>query len=216
MPSNQHEIVPQNVFEDKVTDILSRKEYIHLSGFWEKIKERIIDFLKKMFENNSLDFDDAIVNILDNKIWFYIGLMILVLIAVVILIKILNRFQRNPLVKEILGEKIHKTTTPDSLRQKANAYRTQGDLTQAVRLDFIALLLLMHEKRLLYLEESKTNKEIEKAIEQKKLSSTDQFHYLSETFNAAWYGKKTCDDKIYTSWLENMDFIWKEVICYEE
>lgn len=208
--------MPQNVFEDKIEEILSRKEYIHLSSFFEKLKEKIINLIKKMFENTSIDIDGTIINILDNKIWFYVGLMILVVIMVVISVKIINRFQRNTSVKEILGEKIHETTTPDGLRLRAKNHRVQGNLTQAIRLDFIALLLLMHEKRLLYLEDSKTNKEIEKAIQQKKLSSTDKFHALTEIFNAAWYGKKSCDNQVDASWQENMDLVWKEVTAYEE
>lgn len=89
-------------------------------------------------------------------------------------------------------------------------------MTQAIRLDFIALLFLMHEKRLLYLEESKTNKEIEKTIKEKKLYNIDKFHYLSETFNAVWYGKKYCNQETFTSWQEHINIVWKEVNGYEE
>lgn len=213
--SNGYEIVPQSGFEDKIEEILSRKEYLHLSSFWEKLKEKIIEFLSEMFDT-SLDFDDAMMTVMDNKIWLYVGLMFLILTLAIILIKVLGRFQRNPSVKEILGEKISNTTTPESLKEKAGKYKAKGDLTQAIRFNFIALLLLMHEKRVLYLEDSKTNKEIAKIVKQKNLSSGSEFDYISNTFNAVWYGKKECDNAVYVSWLEYMDVVWKEVNSYEE
>ena len=214
-------VIPsKNEFDDTVHNIFKSTEYTHLKNplkdFINKTKETLKEMLVKWFKKNLSNMDDAAaVSDRLSTIFMIIGILTIVAIIVIIIVKVNKTFERKRRVKEILGERIDDRTTPNSLKQKALSFREAGDLRQAIRYDFIALLLLMHEKNLVYLDETKTNEEIIKYLRKSSFERVDIFQQISAIFNSNWYGYKLTDEEGYKAWSHSIGLLWNEVIKYE-
>lgn len=215
------QVVSKPQFENVIDGILKKAEYRHLKNALRDLIERakeaiqnwLLNILKKTFSN--VEGAGAISNRL-STIFMVIGILVVSAIIVIIILKVNRTFDKKRRVKEILGEKIDSKTTPQSLREKAKTLLSSKDYRQAVRYDFIALLLLMHEKNVVYLDETKTNEEIYNYLKRQKFLSLKDFEYLSRTFNAVWYGHKPLEESSYKLWAQNLEHLWNEVIDYEE
>jgi hypothetical protein len=214
-------VVPtEQKFDNTVKEILQGAEYRHLkNGFRDiidKIKETISQwlwwFLDKTFSN--LPSPGSISNRVSTA-FLIAGILILLAIVVVVVVKISKTLERKNRVKEILGEKIEEGTTPNSLRGKAAAFEKEGDFRLAIRFDFIALLLLMHGKNLVYLDETKTNEEIYNYLKKEDFKALSLYKYLGDNFNSSWYGHKLFNRDTYGAWNNTLNSLWNEVINHE-
>ncbi|MBC8060678.1 MAG: hypothetical protein H7Y18_08425 [Clostridiaceae bacterium] len=204
-------------FEDAVHKILKHPEYkglkLGVQDYIQMIKEYIatglMNILKKIFSN--IATAGSISETL-STIFIIIGLLAIITIVILIVVKFSKTFESKSRIKEILGEKIDDRTTPNSLRLKAEGFAKVEDYRQAIRFDFIALLLLMHEKNLLYLDETKTNEEIYNYLKKNNFSQLVLFKCLINDFNASWYGHKVWNSELYLIWKNNIGLIWNEVI----
>lgn len=208
-------------FDDAVSNVLKRPEYKSLNNVFtkqiENIKEYIwnliMKLLKKVFSNiempSSMSGDFSTV-------FMIIGILAIFAVVTFISIKIYKSYERKTRIKEILGEKIDDKTTPNSLKDKALTFEKAGDFRQAIRYDFIALLLLMHEKNIVYLDETKTNEEIYKYLKNNSFTRIENLNSMINIFNSCWYGHKLCNEEIHGIWKSDLKFIWDEVIGYEE
>lgn len=214
-------IVSKTEFDDKISGILSRVEYMHLRNgvrdFIGNIKESVGRWLRNLLENAFSGVPDA-VSISDGiSVAFLIaGILIIMGIVVFITVKAGKPFERNKKIREILGERIDGRATTESLREKASECGRQGEYRQAIRYGYIALLLLMHERDILYLEETKTNREILQTLKRGGFPLLTAFERLADVFNASWYGHKEYTRDAYGSWNENMNLIWSRVSANEE
>lgn len=214
-------IIPsKDEFDSTVNSILQGAEYRHLKNplrdfidnIKRTIKEWFANWLQRTFSNmsNVKEISETL-----SIIFMVIGILVVVAIIVIIILKFNKGFERKKRVKEILGEKIDDKTTPLSLRQKASDFIQSGDLRKAIRYEFIALLLLMHEKNLVYLDETKTNEEIYRHLKKNKFSIISAFKNLIDIFNSTWYGHKEFNKNSYDKWEQNMQLLWNEVKKYE-
>ncbi len=214
-------IVPsKNEFDNAVNNILSRAEYTHLKNplkdFINNIKNNLKETLLKWFKKNLSTMDNAYeVSEKLSTVFMIIGLLAILSIIVIIIVKINKTFEKKRKIKEILGERIDNKTTPNSLKQRAIHFKEAGDLRQAIRYDFIALLLLMHEKNLVYLDETKTNEEIFKYLRKSSFNKAEIFKKIADIFNANWYGHKPFDDEGYEDWSNCIELLWNGVIKHE-
>ncbi|MCM8710300.1 hypothetical protein M2651_04575 [Clostridium sp. SYSU_GA19001] len=208
-------------FNNTIDDILQRPEYRHLKNILRDLIERIkeslknwfIDFLKRTFSNmkNVTSLADRL-----STIFMIIGILVIAGIIILIALKINRSLEKKSRIKEILGEKIDSRTTPDSLREKAAEFIKSEDYRQGVRYEFIALLLLMHEKNIVYLDETKTNEEIYSYLKTRKFPNLKSFKYLVDIFNSSWYGQKSVESTDYSNWNRIVSLLWNEVMNYEE
>lgn len=204
-------------YDTVIKDILASPGYSHLrSGLTdminrikEKLSEWIFEILKKSFSNMSsaLEISNGL-----SVIFMIIGILLIFGILILIIVKGSKTFDRRKRVKEILGEKIDSKTTPLSLRGKASDFEQKGDFRNAIRFDFIALLLLMHEKGLLYLDETKTNSEILNYLNRSNYDGIENFRWLVEIFNSSWYGHKAGNLELYRAWSHRINQLWDGVI----
>lgn len=208
--------ITKTEFDDVIHKILQRSEYRHLKNslmdFIEGLRERVMEWLYKIF---SKKFQNVGVSRAISKnistIFIIIGLLIILGIIVLIIIKVRKGMDKKSKVKEILGEKIDDKTTPESLRNKARVYLEKEDYRGAIRYDFIALLLLMHEKNIIYLDETKTNKEICNYLKKSGFPNIGIFQHMVNIFNSSWYGHKQHGSEVYTKWGDNLELLWNEV-----
>lgn len=214
-------IVPQEQFNSTIDNILQRAEYRHLRNVFrdliDRVKEAIADwvlnFLQKAFSNlkNASSVSNNVSTIL-----MIIGILLILTIVIVIIMKFSRTFDKKRRVKEILGEKIESTTTPESLRTRGTDFVKEGDYRQGVRYEFIGLLLLMHERNLVYLDETKTNEEIYNYLRRQNFTDLQRFKFLINIFNHSWYGHKGLERNTYEDWNKTMAILWNEVTVYEE
>jgi hypothetical protein len=213
-------IPTNNEFDDTVQDILKRAEYTHLknpiSDLINKLKDMISEALERWFKKNLSNLDNgAAVSEALSTVFMIVGILAIVVIIVIIIVKVNKTFERKKRIKEILGEKIDERTTPRGLRQKASSFSEAGDLRQAIRFEFIALLLLMHEKNLVYLDETKTNEEIFKYLRKNNFERAELFKNTADIFNYTWYGHKALKEESYKQWSSSFEVLWNGVIKHE-
>lgn len=215
-------IVPSKKdFDNEVHNIIQSPSYYHLkngySDFFNKIKNGITQWIMKLLNKIFNNADIAAANSEKLSLLFIIlGILVIVVIIIVIVVKVNKTFERKRKVKEILGEKINENTTPNSLRKKALSFSENGDIRKAIRYDFIALLLLMHDNNVIYLEETKTNDEIYKFLRKNKFYLLDNFKFIIDSFNLTWYGHKEYEEESYKYWSSNINLIWNEVTKHED
>ncbi len=208
-------------FESTINKILQGTEYKHLKNglfdFIAKIKESVSQWIVKIIKKtiSNIPSPDSVSNNLAN-ILIVIGLLLIFTIVVIIIVKVCNTFERKSRIKEILGEKISNKTTPSSLRSTAKAFGEKEDFRAAIRYDFIAILLLMHEKNIIYLDETKTNEEIVQYLIKNKFIMISIFINIINDFNSSWYGHQMYNRETYDKALKSINLIWNEVIAYEE
>ncbi len=207
-------------FDKAIYNILQHPEYSHLKSnlenFIEMIKKTLAERISKMFHNVFSNVESA--HSISNKlavVFMIIGLLVIFAIIVIAIIKVGKILKKDTRLKEILGERIDDKTTPNSLRRKAGSFEKEGDFREAIRYDFIALLLLMHEKNILYLDETKTNEEINNYLKKNNFSMISTFQCLISIFNSSWYGHKLCERNAYENWSNSVNELWSGVIIYE-
>ncbi len=208
-------------FDDAVGGILEKPGYRHLTGgfldFIKKVKDGIrewlIGIMEKTFSNleNVPELSERL-----STIFMIIGLLLIIAIIVFIIIKVSRTFDRKASIREILGEKIDDRATPLSLRERAREFTQGGDFRQAIRYDFIAVLFLMHERNILFLDEAKTGEEIYSYLRKNKFENAVLFKSLVGIFNAAWYGHKPLGQGLYDEWNGILGSIWNGVMNGEK
>jgi len=215
-------IIPSNKeFENTINKILESPKYKHLNNdiidYIQNIRQGISQWIEKIIGRtisniSSLNsVSDSIANIL-----IIIGFLLMLTIVILVIIKVSKAFERKARIREILGESINDKTTPSSLRRAAANFGVKEDFRQAIRYEFIAVLLLMHEKNIIYLDETKTNEEIYKYLKKNKFNNLSSFESLSGAFNSSWYGHRRCDKNSYDKVADTVNLLWNEVLVYEE
>ena len=215
-------IIPsKQEFDNTIGKILKGSEYKQLTSgiddFIQNSKDVIIKWIEKIFNKiiSNVHSKQVISDNLAN-IFIIIGLLLIAIIVTLIIIKVSKTFEKKVRIKEILGEKINNKTTPTSLRLLAASFDTKGDYRQAIRYYFISILLLMHQKNIIYLDETKTNEEIYMSLKKNKKLNFLELKYLINDFNSSWYGHRTFYKENYDMTLQNINLLWSEVLDYEE
>jgi hypothetical protein len=212
-------MIPSEVeFEKAVQKILQYTEYAPLRNslrdFVDRIKDALIEWLDRLFARNN--FNEARMPEISDKlsiVFMITGIVIVALIIAFIIVKGHKAFEKRERIKEILGEEITERTTPDSLKRRAAGLREHGKLRESIRYDFIALLLHMHERNILYLDETKTNEEIYNYLKKNKFLMLAPFKSIVSGFNSTWYGNKP-PERI-EEWSSNINLLWNEVSSHE-
>lgn len=204
-------------FNTTVNKVLEDPQYSYLkvenSSFVEKLIKKISEAIGDLFEKRFSNFsvNKGAVNAIST------GILILIAVFIVfIVIKLIRSFERNKRIKNILGEEIDENTTPFTLKEKAAEAVGIGDFRQAIRYDYIALLLLMHEKGLIYIEETMTNEEIYNYLRIRKFILLEDMRTCINLFNLVWYGHKKDNQEMYERWTRSYSKLWDEVKIYEE
>lgn len=212
-------VIPtKNQYDETIKDILNNSKYAYIknifSRFFSYLQNQISNFTRKLLKSINLgDTGNKSISLSD-KISYVIMIAVIILFIILvafIIVKINKMFNKKNRIKEILGEKINEDTTPESLREKALSFSSINKYKEAVRYDFIALLLLMHEKNVIFLDESSTNFEIGIFLRNNSFNDADIYDYLSDMFNYVWYGDKPCANEKYEDWNSNLNKLWNEV-----
>ncbi|WP_040214430.1 hypothetical protein [Clostridium polynesiense] len=208
-------------FENSIQNILNKPEYSHLvrdsetlmDKFRRTLMRKIVDFMQKHF--SGANFSPEAPEMLSD-IFMIIGIILLVALIIFVVMKTNKVLKNRNKLQEILGERIDEAATPQSLKNKASTLKEKGEYREAIRMDFIALLFLLHEKSLLYLDETKTNEEIYKYLMKENFFKLKEIKELMNIFNFIWYGNKACTQDMYNSWNSKTELLWNEVMTVEK
>jgi hypothetical protein len=207
-------------FESTVNRILQRPGYRYLQNVFSDIIEKIKDTIARWIESLLNSTFSTLQNASEisgnlSVIFITAALLIMAGIIITIIVKTSRAFEKRKKVKEILGEKLEEGTTPESLKARASSFESKGDYRQAVRYGFIALLLFMHNRNLLYLDDTKTNEEIYSNLKKLNFKGLKVMKLAMDLFNSSWYGHKTFNSESYIGWTEELNLLWNEVVEYE-
>jgi hypothetical protein len=119
---------------------------------------------------------------------------------------------KNKKVRKLFGTVIGDLVTPDDMMNKSREYEKAGDLRNAVKFSFIGLLLLMQCSNVIYLDESKTNRELLNDLRKKNWYLSEPFTNIVNTFDACWYGHKELDEIQYKAWSHEIEDVWEGVV----
>jgi hypothetical protein len=110
--------------------------------------------------------------------------------------RFLPRFLRRDLKKRekrrrgprvVLGEQLTAEQTSNDLLMEAERLARAGDIRGAIRRGYIALLCELHDRRLLRLEQHKTNRDYLRAVEANR-PLYDEMKPMTMSFESHWYG----------------------------
>lgn len=210
----------QETYDSIVRSILDEPGYRHLRLPWTDFIENarkgieawVIEVLEKLFAQpaQSTPFSGGLSTV---AVVLSIVALIALVLASATLIK--RMFGRAPQLHGILGETITAETTAVTLMEKARAAENVGDIRQAVRFAYIAVLLKMHRARLVFLDEAWTNEELYRYLEKNRFTSLEALREVMEGFNVSWYGHRPLEPAAYDRWQQALEQLWQEVDAHE-
>jgi len=91
---------------------------------------------------------------------------------------------------------------PDLALEKMEGLMAQGLFTEAMRYLFVAVLLELHQQKIVRIEKWKTNRIYLREIMNKSPRLAEPMKELSAVFNACCYGNRTIDADTLNIWLQ--------------
>ena len=180
---------------------LSDEEFNYTEGndsysYWQQIKKRLINFLKKLFgyapDAPTPRFTEILIKTL-------VGIVILIVLSIAVRIFIRHKgrwfFDKK---NEELTLDIYDTV---NLIEKADFSQLiaenekNGNIRTCIRLYFLWILKTLKDKNLIQWMPDKTNSEYHNEITDKALK--DKFSYLSYLYEYVWYGEFALDNDDY-------------------
>ena len=182
----------------RLAAILRRAEYNNqaaegnaLTRLWR----RIMDWLSKLFPERGPVGPRRESRAVNNIAQLIIALLSL---AVIVYVgwKFLPRFMRRDMKKRkkakhgarvVLGEQLGMDETSADLLMEAEGLARNGDIRGAIRKGYIALLCELHDRKLVRLEQHKTNRDYLRAVEANR-QLHDEMKPMTLSFDNHWYG----------------------------
>ncbi|MCT4593459.1 MAG: hypothetical protein N4A57_04195 [Anaeromicrobium sp.] len=206
-------------FQKEISNILDRNEYAHLKRDYERAIEKIVEkigkWLGKFFQHSNVG--ERVMEVSEPVSKVILALIIIAIIVIVVLVVLRLKKSKDMSFKEksILGEVIKEGTSSDTFRNRAKEMEKIGEYKDSIRLEFIGLLLKLHENHILYLDESKTNYEFIEELKGKGIEYTPLFIRIVEIFNESHYGDTYVNVGYFKRWKENIHVLWSEVLKVE-
>ncbi len=182
-----------------------------LSALWYGTKKMIALGLERLLD--ALNIASAI----DAQTIEYIatGILIALLIAAAIFlvwvfVLWLNRKRNVSLSRQILGHEISEDANFSRFLQKGEAYAQAGEYAEAIRAEFVGLLLALEDKTGLHIHEYWTTTEIGEGLHNLEFERMHDYTRIANAFNRGWYGPKP-DVSDYESWHALLMKLWQEV-----
>ena len=112
--------------------------------------------------------------------------------------------------RSIFGHEIDRDSDFTSFLLKGESYALAGDYQEAIRAEFVGLLLALEEKCHIHVLEWWTTTEIGEGLEVLGFNHVPQYRQIAMLFNCWWYGP-TPDQEAYRAWREQLMILWREV-----
>jgi hypothetical protein len=204
-------------FDDAIYEVLEQRKYNELMGrrsFFEEFIGRLGEFALKWFADNFQNSKSAF----NTDLFFTVLLIITAILAaaavvwVVIVIK--RRFSGKTTFPDGVRPRVKSTEDVLSVnavmsdgRQRAE----RGDFRGAVRCGHTAALLALGDKKLITLDNAKTDRHLGRELERAAPGHVSRFKSVVDTFSGVWFGHKNVKIENFYGYMENIDALIREV-----
>jgi type II secretory pathway component PulJ len=182
----------------RLAAILRRDEYNRQAAEGNaltRIVRRIRDWINGLFpkrERSDNRRDSRAVNTIGQVVISLACLAVILYAAWRFLPRFLRRERRKRKPKErgarvVLGERLGADESSADLLAEAETLARSGDLRAAIRKGYIALLCELHDRKLVRIEQHKTNRDYLRAV-QSNPSLYDEMKPMTASFENHWYG----------------------------
>ncbi|MDR1664564.1 MAG: DUF4129 domain-containing protein [Clostridiales bacterium] len=185
-------------FDGTLREVLNGRKYDRLTGRAVDFGEMVFDFFRRVIAfildlfNIRLPDGSGYNTNLYAVIFTAAGIIILLAAAGVILRKMMKRRRGNGGggLSDIFEELARKNYTLDELLKLSDARSAEGHMREAVRFRFIAELVALRDKKILRLNQSKTNAQLLYELTRNAPGLADSFAKTVDFYHAAWFGGK--------------------------
>jgi len=195
-----------NRFDEAMNSALSNPKYNILTGRAPDIRRRLAEaagdlldrFIQSLIERLSLP--ELTGSGINASVLFGIFIFVAVTATAFIIYFTVKRVKNRAAYRtasDILHGVDIKIKTVDSLLAEAADFAQNGCYRDAVRYEFIALLLALNQKNVVHLQDYKTNGQLKNEVKQNGAQIYDGFCMAAETFNRVWFGNKTAGAELY-------------------
>jgi uncharacterized membrane protein len=135
---------------------------------------------------------------------FALKIFAVVLIIAFVLLLVFFIFRNLHLSKSIKqkedAELLSVLKDSESVEQSAVEFYTKGDIRQAIRFLYMALLLRLNESNVVRIDKSKTNKQYLREALENQYPFYSEMQEFTHDFNRYWYGKSSVDRTKFEYW----------------
>ena len=182
----------------RLASILRREEYSRQTAegnALSRLMKRFRDWIRSLFPKRDPNEPQTQSRVVDRTAQLIIAILSLAVIAYVAW-RFLPRFLRRDLRKRkpkkrgarvVLGEKLEADESAADLLEEAEVLARNGNLRAAIRKGYIALLCELHDRKLIRLEQHKTNRDYLRAVENKS-GLYQEMKPMTTSFENHWYG----------------------------
>lgn len=183
-----------------------------IAGAWHHIKKWLFYWIRDILRtlNPNATVSDEWLDLLMTSIMVLVGIGFVLLIAWCGYF-LLRRQIRSKHKRFLFGEQIEADDEGMTFYNRGVDLAKNGSYTEAIRLQFIGLLLLIEAKGVMHVYESWTNTEISMALLQHHASYSPRFELIAASFNRWCFGPVPAKLADYQQWLITMDGLWKVV-----
>lgn len=198
-------------YNQVIEDLLQSLKYIKFNQLVLRLIEKFFKMLGNWFEKLISGFSRGQTSNSGSYLLqgIFVFLAILAILGLVIFI-IKYRKKKKKKLNTILGEKIEKSTTVLTLQEKSRELEAQGAYRESVRFRYIAVLLHLHQKSILYHDASMTGMEMIEKLKKDKFVATNRFDEITQGFNGIWYGMHELDAGQFSHWVSLENNFWQE------
>lgn len=207
-------------FYEAMLEVLERPEYDILTGrtvdYQQIIMEAIGRAVISLFERINIRLPDSPEYNPEALTYVFIVVAIFMLLSAsmgvtYILIKRRGRKARQDAYSAAIFDDIasNRFSLSDLLRlSKEHADKSQ--LREAVRYNYIAVLVALNDKQTIKVDKSKTNAQLIRDMSQAAPALLDQFTQVVDIFQQTWFGKKNIDADRYRLFSAEAEAIFKK------
>jgi len=199
-------------FYQAMQEVLERPKYDMLTGrsvdyweiFWDAVGRAIINLLERItFNIPETDYNLSFISTI-----FIIFTALLLLAVVIGLIFLYLRYRRKRDTKEssvatIFDDIANRRLDYSELLRISQEHAEKGQFREAVRHRYIASLVVLHEKKTISVDRSKTNSQLARELQEVAPSLSESFKMVIDTFHLTWFGQRDIDGTTFGDFILN-------------
>ena len=207
-------------FYEAMHDVLERSEYDILTGraidYQQIIMEALGRAIISLLEGIQLSTPESPVYNLEAIIYIFIITAVLLLLGAltgVIYIILKRRGQKvtnEASISAIFDDIANKRFTLSDLLRLTREYAEKNQLRDAIRYHYIAVLVVLDDKRIIRVDKSKTNAQLTQELTLAAPALSDSFISVVDVFQQSWFGKRQVDEAKYRDFTAEAEEIFRE------
>jgi len=203
-------------FYQAMQEVLARPKYDLLTGrainYWEIFWDAVGCAVLNLLEQITLNIPDTDYNLNFISTLFIIFTVLLLLVVVIGSIYLYLRYRKKKdkgeqSIATIFDDIANRRLSYNDLLRISQKHAEKGQYREAVRNRYIASLVVLHEKKTISVDRSKTNSQLARELNEAVPSLTKSFKTVIDIFHLTWFGKKDIDSMAYGDFKANAQLL---------